>query len=208
MTFNNLDYQLFKIINDMAGKLIIFNPLMRFLAADAEYLFFIGILIYWFTRIKQNRIMVAESLISACTALGINGIIAHYYYRDRPFITHSVIQLIKHPANASFPSDHATGAFVIATAIWLFRKKDGAIWLILALCIALSRIWTGVHYPTDVIAGVFIGSVSAFIVHQLFAKSIYASRLLKYLLHFYELLEQKLWKVKKDDTILLNKHSG
>jgi undecaprenyl-diphosphatase len=208
MTFNNLDYHLFKIINDLSGKLIIFNPLMRFLAADAEYVFFICILIYWFTRIRQNRKMVIESLLSACTALGISGIIAHYYYRDRPFITHTVFQLIKHPANASFPSDHAAGAFVIATAIWLFRKKDGAIWLFLALCIALSRVWTGVHYPSDVIAGALIGTVSAFIVHQLFAKSIYAGRFLEHFLHFYEHLEKKLWKEKKYDKLPINKHSG
>jgi undecaprenyl-diphosphatase len=208
MTLNNLDYQLFKIINDLAGKLMIFNPLMRILAADAEYLFYIIIVIYWFTRVRQNRKMVIESLLSACIALGISGIIAHFYYRDRPFITHTVYQLIKHPANASFPSDHATGAFVIATAIWLFRKKDGKIWLLLALCIALSRIWTGVHYPSDVIAGAFIGSVSAFIVHRLFAKSLYASRLLEHIIHFYELLEKKLWKEKKYDKLPINKHSG
>jgi undecaprenyl-diphosphatase len=208
MTFINLDYHLFKIINDLAVKLTIFNPLMRILATDAEYLFYISILIYWFTRIKQNRKMVIESLLSACTALGISGIIAHFYYRDRPFITHTVFQLIKHPANASFPSDHAAGAFVIATAIWQFRKKDGTVWLILALCIALSRIWTGVHYPSDVIAGALIGSVSAYVVHQLFAKSLNASRLLEQFLHFYEHLEKKLWKEKKYDKLPINKHSG
>jgi undecaprenyl-diphosphatase len=194
----NWDYNLFKIINDLAGQITFLNPLMRFLAADAEYLFYLSIIIYWFTRTKQNRRMVAEALLSACAALGISGLIAHFFYRDRPFITHSVIQLIKHPANASFPSDHATGAFVIATAIWLFRRKDGSIWLFLAACIALSRVWTGVHYPTDVIAGACLGMLSAFVVHQIFAKSHLANRLLDSCLHLYEILEHKVWKEKKN----------
>jgi undecaprenyl-diphosphatase len=197
MNLSNLDYYLFKIINDLAGQLILFNPLMRFLAADAEYLFYVSILVYWFTRTKQNRKMVVEALLSACAALGISGIIAHFFYRDRPFITHPVFQLIKHPANASFPSDHATGAFVIAAAIWFFRKKDGSIWLFFAACIALSRIWTGVHYPSDVIAGALIGMISAFVIHRIFIKSLYAGRLLAFCLRIYEQLEHKVWKNKK-----------
>jgi undecaprenyl-diphosphatase len=174
-----------------------FNPLMRFMAAYADYLFYISIVVYWFTRIQQNRKMVVEALLSACVALGINGIIAHFYYRDRPFITHAVYQLIKHPANASFPSDHATGAFVIATAIWLFRKRDGIVWLFIAGFIALSRIWTGVHYPSDVIVGTFIGAITAYGIHQLFAKSFHARRLLEFCLHIYKQLEIKLWKEKE-----------
>lgn len=95
---------------------------MRFFAEDAEYLFYLGIIVYWFTRSRNNRQMVAEAILSTCAALGAGGIISNFYYRDRPFVHHTVIQLIQHPANASFPSDHATGAFVIATAIWLFRS--------------------------------------------------------------------------------------
>lgn len=194
MILSSLDFNLFKLINDLAGTFTLINPLMRFLAADAEYLFYISIIVYWLTRIQQNRKMVIESLLSACAALGISGIIAHFYYRDRPFITHTVYQLIKHPANASFPSDHATGAFVIATAIWLFRKRDGIVWIFIAACIAVSRIWTGVHYPSDVIVGAFIGAITAFAIHQLFAKSLHARRLLDNSLSIYEHLEKKIWK--------------
>lgn len=147
------DYQVFQYINHLAQIIPLFNPFMRFVSEDAEYLFYLGILIYWFTRNRGNRQMVAEALISACAAFGVGGILSQFFYRDRPFVHHSVIQLIQHPANASFPSDHALGAFVIATAIWLFRKRDGAAWLALGGLIALSRVWTGVHYPLDVIAG-------------------------------------------------------
>jgi undecaprenyl-diphosphatase len=197
MALSNLDYQLFSFINDFAGKISFLNPIMRFLAVDVEYLFYLSIIVYWFTRTKQNRRMVVEALLSACVALSISGIIAHFFYRDRPFITHSVIQLIKHPANASFPSDHATGAFVIATAIWLSRRKDGTIWLFLAACIGLSRVWTGVHYPTDIIAGAFIGALTAYVIHRIFAKSVFANRVLDSCIQIYERIENKIRREKK-----------
>jgi undecaprenyl-diphosphatase len=166
---------------------------MRFLAQDAEYLFYLSVIVYWFTRIKSNRQMVAEALLSACAAIGIGGIISQFFYRDRPFVHHTVIQLIQHPANASFPSDHATGAFVIATAIWMYRKKDGIVWLVLAACIALSRIWTGVHYPLDVIAGAMIGTISAILVHRLFIRFTFPQKCLNVCMDIYEKVEQKIW---------------
>lgn len=192
-----MDYQLFQAINHFAGVYTFLNPLMRFLAEDAQYLFYLGVIIYWFTRTNQNRRMVTEALFSACIALGFGGIVATLFYRDRPFVNHHVIQLINHPANASFPSDHATGAFVIATAIWLFRRKDGFVWLVLAACISVSRIWTGIHYPSDVAVGALIGITSAVFVHRLFAKWFFAQKCMTYGIGMYEQVEQKMWAKKQ-----------
>jgi undecaprenyl-diphosphatase len=196
MTLLQLDYQLFQTINSLAATASFLNPLMRFLAQDAEYFFYLGVVVYWFTRTQPNRRMIAEALISACIGLGFSGLLGHFFYRDRPFVTHTVIQLIKHPANASFPSDHAIGAFVIATTIWLFRKRDGQVWLALAACIAFSRIWTGVHYPSDVIAGAIIGIAAAASIHQLFARWIVAQKGLNAVIGLYEKMERKVWAPK------------
>jgi undecaprenyl-diphosphatase len=188
-----LDYQLFQLINGLAVSLSFLNPLMRFLAEDAQYLFYVGVFVYWFVRTESNRRMIVEALTAACIGLAVSGLIGDLFYRDRPFVTHAVFQLIKHPANASFPSDHAIGAFVIATTIWLFRRKDGMFWLILAACIAFSRVWTGVHYPSDVLAGALIGAAAAAGVHLLFAKSQLARKGQRIGIGLYERLEQKLW---------------
>lgn len=188
-----LDYQLFLIINHLAVSVAALNPLMRFLSQDAEYMFYIGVAVYWFIRTEANRRMVAEALLSACIALAVSGVIGHFFYRDRPFVTHPVLQLIPHAANASFPSDHAVGAFVIASAVWLFRKRDGKLWLLLATGIAFSRIWTGVHYPSDVIAGALIGIATAAGVHRLFAHWLPARKGLQVGIHLYEGLEHKIW---------------
>jgi undecaprenyl-diphosphatase len=192
----NDDYQVFHLINSLAGTAGLFNPFMVFLAQYAEYFFFLGVIVYWFTRTAQNRRMVVQALVSACVALGVSGMLGHLFYRDRPFVTHTVFQLIKHAANASFPSDHATAAFVIATSIWLYRKKAGTVWLILAAGIGFSRIWDGVHYPIDVIAGAFIGIVSAVVIHALVMRWTIAQRGLHGTIGLYEKAEQLIWPRK------------
>jgi undecaprenyl-diphosphatase len=194
-----LDYRLFQIINGWAASCSFLNPLMRFLAEDAEYVFMLGVVMYWLTRKESNRRMIAEALLSACLGLGVSGLIGHFFYRDRPFVTHAVLQLIKHPANASFPSDHAVGAFVIASAIWLYRKRDGTAWYVLASFIAFSRIWTGVHYPSDVVAGAVIGIAAAACVHQLSARWGYARKGMQTIIGAYERIEYKVWPRKNEN---------
>jgi undecaprenyl-diphosphatase len=193
-----LDYQLFQVINHWAATVSFLNPLMRFLAQDAEYIFYLGVIVYWLVRTEKSRTMIVQALLSACIALGVGGVLGHFFYRDRPFVAHAVLQLIKHPANASFPSDHATAAFAIATTIWLFRNKDGRVWLVLAACIALSRVWTGVHYPSDVAAGAILGFVAAVGVHRLFDGWGLANRSMQSAIGLYERIEHKVWPRKPD----------
>ncbi|MCZ8512234.1 undecaprenyl-diphosphatase [Paenibacillus filicis] len=196
MSFVQWDYWLFEWINRGGSTFAFLNPVMRFLAEDAEYIFYLGMLVYWFTRQQQLRRVVAEALVSACLALGISGVIGSFFYRDRPFVTHHVLQLIKHAANASFPSDHAIGGFVIATTIYFFRRSAGRLWLLLAALIAFSRVWTGVHYPSDVIAGAMIGALTAALVHLAFTHFKPADRALRGILAWYDSLEVKVWAKK------------
>jgi undecaprenyl-diphosphatase len=191
---SHLDYFVFQSINHLAVTDKFLNPLMELVAEKAEYLFFAAILFYWFFQKSQNRKMVVEACLSACIALGINILIGMLFYRDRPFVAHHVNWLIPHLKNASFPSDHATAAFVIATTIWIWRKRDGWIWLFLAAGIALSRVWTGVHYPFDVIAGMVIGVSSALAVHHSLIRWEILNKFSIYLIAVYEKVETIVWK--------------
>ncbi|MCD1257673.1 undecaprenyl-diphosphatase [Paenibacillus athensensis] len=193
MDLNEIDYQLFSQMNAWGDAIPMLNPLMRFFAQDGEYVFFAGMLIYWFSRRATTRNMVVEAVLSACIALGASGLLGHFFYRDRPFVTHHVLQLVAHSANASFPSDHATGAFAIATAFCLYRKKGSALWLTLAGGIAFSRVWVGVHYPIDVFAGAVLGMVTAVGVHQLLQRSDRMKKLIVFCIGIYETLEGKVW---------------
>ena len=68
---------------------------------------------------------------------------------------------------ASFPSGHSLVAMAIAASIWFSGNKRLGGWLIAgAFLIGVARIGAGVHYPTDVLAGLTIGFVVAYFVHQ------------------------------------------
>jgi undecaprenyl-diphosphatase len=64
----------------------------------------------------------------------------------------------------SFPSDHAAAAFAIAFAVFAFSRRAGAVFLAIAALIGLSRIALGMHYPSDVVAGMLVGLASAALV--------------------------------------------
>ncbi|MGL5069137.1 MAG: phosphatase PAP2 family protein [Sarcina sp.] len=88
----------------------------------------------------------------------------HIVKEPRPFLTHpellnSVIGVPPH--SYSFPSGHASAAFVGAFIIACYFKKWGIPAYIFAVLVAISRPFLLVHYPTDVIAGAIIGTISA-----------------------------------------------
>lgn len=63
----------------------------------------------------------------------------------------------------SFPSGHATAAFVSLPYLNHLHPKLNYLWFVLVMIIALSRLYIGVHYPSDIIAGAMIGLSSAYV---------------------------------------------
>ena len=81
-----------------------------------------------------------------------------------------ILLAVSRPTAYSFPSGHTGSSFAAATAIFLWNKKWGIPALILALVIALSRVYLFVHYPTDVMAGALLGVLCAVAVAFVFKK--------------------------------------
>ena len=78
--------------------------------------------------------------------------------RPRPFVTHTDLTPLLDPGDRwSFPSGHALSSFAAATALFFFHKKTGLLAYLLAACIAFSRLYASVHYPTDILAGAVLG---------------------------------------------------
>ena len=117
-------------------------------------------------RLELARAGVAAG-VSTAGALLIGQVLSHAVDRSRPFVSDpgSVHLFSPHIADASFPSDHATAAFAIATALFLRDRRIGAPVLVAAALLAAGRVAVGVHFPTDVLAGAALGASVAWVVH-------------------------------------------
>jgi undecaprenyl-diphosphatase len=117
---------------------------------------------------RKWKLATGSALGAAALGLLINKVISSSWHRDRPFQTHHVAHIWgARKTDASFPSDHASAAFGIAVAVALLDPFAGALFLVLAVLIAVGRVVIGEHYPGDVLAGAAIGTVSALVVVRL-----------------------------------------
>ena len=116
-------------------------------------------------------IIIPKYRRTGCTcgiALGIDVIITNFIIkpivaRPRPYDAFPYLTSLVGPKeDFSFPSGHTAAAFACTfVMLKLMPKKYSVPALILAILIALSRVYVGVHYPSDVIGGFFIGLISA-----------------------------------------------
>jgi undecaprenyl-diphosphatase len=109
------------------------------------------------------RRATVAAVLSAGLALAIGKVISEAVDRARPFVAdpHGVHLFSAHAPDPGFPSDHATAAFAIATAIVLRKRGWGIFALVAATVLSLGRVAIGVHYPSDVLAGAALGAAAA-----------------------------------------------
>lgn len=160
-----LDIILFQTINNLAGKRLWLDRAAIFAAEYLGYCLLIFLVFLIGENYKKYWLPVGLSLVAALfSRLGIVELIRLFWERKRPFLyfnPESINLLIAKINEPSFPSGHTAFFFALATVIYLHHKKIGIVFLFLSLIIGISRIFVGVHWPTDIlvgiIAGVFIG---------------------------------------------------
>jgi undecaprenyl-diphosphatase len=173
------DYEWFMSIN---SKVSLYPPMdysMIFFAEYVQYAFVLLMLVLWWRNKRNDRIIVFQAMFAFAFSYFINRLIELFFYRERPFISQDISQLVEHVANSSFPSDHASSAISIAVTLLLLSLKYRYVWCFFAILIAFSRVWVGVHYPLDVIAGTFNGILIALVTHFLIVQIKPVSSLLK-----------------------------
>ena len=127
---------------------------------------------------KKTRKAGVMSAVALLGSLIINNnIVKNIVQRPRPFVTFADLQIIiPTPSEFSFPSGHTSSSFAAAAVFYRhLPKKLGIPSVILAGLIGFSRLYVGVHYPTDVIAGVLMGILLSYLAEylvNLFAKKL------------------------------------
>ena len=114
----------------------------------------------------RSKLAAVSAAAAGALALLINVVLGQLWFHDRPFVDHphQTLLLVRHAADNSFPSDHASLAFAIAFAVLAFHRRLGLLLLLGAACIGADRIFIGVHYPLDVLASLFVGLGAALVV--------------------------------------------
>ena len=106
--------------------------------------------------------LVVRVAVATLVAEMASGLLKIWIERDRPPLANSEpATLVDLPSTYSFPSGHATVAFACATVLALAVPRLAVPLYALAGLVALSRVYVGVHYPFDVLAGAVLGIVLA-----------------------------------------------
>jgi undecaprenyl-diphosphatase len=145
-------------------RISLLNPpfkLLTYIGTGGTFWVALALLLAWRTR----RPLIPTGLLAAVVVWGADGItslLKVVTHRSRPFSSIPDLSvLIGHPNSGSFPSAHATTAFAGAALLnWLWPRGRIA-FAALAILIAFSRVYLGVHYPTDVLGGAAIGAAFA-----------------------------------------------
>ncbi|MGI5936385.1 MAG: phosphatase PAP2 family protein [Oscillospiraceae bacterium] len=149
------------------GALNLFFKAMSFLGDGGALWVAAAVILLLFNKTRRGGLDLALSLLFAAVIcnLVIKGIAA----RPRPYSTIEGLEILIKPLSSySFPSGHACSSFASATALCLAFRKQGGAWAFLpAALISLSRVYVGVHYPTDVLAGAALGALVALAVYKL-----------------------------------------
>ncbi len=169
MSIVELDTYLFlKIQNSIVGAnriideifLAISNYSLIFFAAAAVFLLIHLMIVRkpgWHKQIFIIIIAIAVPTIISYFGRPVIG-------RPRPFLVLDFEPLLTHTGYVSFPSNHATAAFAVAMAVFAYNRKAGIVLMVPALLTALSRVYVGVHYPLDIIAGGLLGIILAWAI--------------------------------------------
>ncbi len=119
-------------------------------------------LVFWLYVFRKDSNEWTSSLILAVamvTAMSLTDVLKAAFNLPRPFQVPSlgIVARGEIPTNPGFPSGHTTNAFTVATVIWSRYTAWRVPFFLLAIATGVSMIILGLHFPSDVIGGAFLG---------------------------------------------------
>lgn len=155
-----------------------FMKTITYLGEDGLFWIILAVVLCLFRKTRRFGVFLAGALLIEvlCNELVLKSI----FERPRPFNyqpwqdagLYVFPEIVPRPSSFSFPSGHTASSFAAATVLFCANKKWGTPALVLAALIGFSRVYCGVHYCTDVLAGMLVGIVvgiaAYFLIRALF----------------------------------------
>jgi len=162
----SLNIDIFTWIHSGAGTRPLLDGLAVFFAEGGPFILAILFVALWFIAGNQRKIILLEATWAAVLGLVVNQIIGLFYFHPRPYMIGLCEPLFAHGPETSFPSDHATLMFAAAFYLLFTRRSTvfGFSLLAIALFTAWGRVYSGIHFPFDMIGSLVVGSMSAWFV--------------------------------------------
>jgi 4-amino-4-deoxy-L-arabinose transferase-like glycosyltransferase/membrane-associated phospholipid phosphatase len=156
-----LDVSLFHFVNSSLSNPL-FDRLMPWFSGNPFYVPLLVLILAGLVWKGGPRGRLCALCVVLAVALG-DGVLCKFLKqavgRPRPFLQlHDVRLLLGRGLSGSMPSSHAANSFAVLTAFFLYYRRSLLLILPLALVISFSRVYNGVHFPSDVLAGALLGA--------------------------------------------------
>ena len=166
-----IDTTVFEFIDGLSGKFTALDYAGIFFARVFPLLILGAFLVFlilepdWKVRFRKFALALLAVILSRWIIVEA---IQFFYHRVRPPVALNFESLIPVPTSPSFPSGHAAIFFALGAAVFLLNRRWG-LWFLFAACLmGVARIFVGVHYPSDILAGAIIGIFSALVLEKFF----------------------------------------
>jgi len=158
----------------------VLDPIVKFIthSGDHGYLW-IGLLLILLCIPKTRRAALIGAATLLMTYIITNLCLKPWIARTRPYeVIEGLTRIIEKQSDRSFPSGHTANSMAVGVSLWIvsrkyeilgdkklyFPKKAGWLVLIYSILIGLSRLYVGVHFPTDVLGGALIAILDSWII--------------------------------------------
>ncbi len=159
-----MDRQFTVWMNGFAGRNALLDWAMIAITRYGVPLIVIIVALHWWQRRDRSHVrhVVVRSGLAFLLGLAANQVILFFVHRIRPYDAGVTLLMVARSADWSFPSDHATASIAVVVAFTGQRLPGKlAVLATLATLICLSRVYVGLHYASDVLAGAAIGALAA-----------------------------------------------
>ena len=165
---HNIDLVIFEYVHGLAGQSYRLDLLGHILAKYLPYGLILILVILTVKDRKRFGITTLKAIIAGFFSTYVLALpIERFVLRRRPFDLLELVPLIPKKSSFSFPSSHAAFFFAFSTVVFFSHKKLGLFLYFSSFLIILARVFSGVHWPSDVFVGALLGLLVGLVLQKI-----------------------------------------